>query len=433
MVSPDNQGDRIVRTMNKNWTVWGISELGCWLGHRNPTCGSPSGHDAEDCLGSHLACGIRHVVWDLGRSVLLYHSDLPGATCVGLRQIPADLKAAAHATEAIYRERCQLRAALRYARSNGMTLYGRLCMNRHYAPGSPYRSVFAQNHPHWCEVGQDGWLDVSRLCYGIPEVRRERIAILMEAADIGVDGLHLDFCRQPPMAGYHAVFVNGFQELHGLDPRKLTIQDKDEYLQWCAYRAEAITSLLRDLTMELELFRDRWQRPVPLQVRVPNDGFEANLAAGLDVATWCREGLIDELALSELRWQEGYQQWDDGPYIELGRKHAIPVFASSNCLPRQNAPWRDGKNWSGEVNPHGVNPLVLARRALRSHETGAQGIALYQSDTGVQWPGVRDAVAVMSDPGKLCAYVNDPELAERYPITPENADFGIDNHSLAFA
>jgi hypothetical protein len=166
---------------------------------------------------------------------------------------------------------------------------------------------------------------------------------------------------------------------------------------------------------------------VPVQVRVPNDGFEANLIAGLDVVTWCREGLIDELALSELRWLDEYQQWDDAPYITLGREHKIPVYASSNCLPKQ------GGEWSGEVNPRGVNPLVLARRALRSHEGGAQGIALYQSDTGVQWPGVRDAVASMGNPQVLRSYVNDPEVARRYPITKENAEYGMDNHSAEFA
>jgi len=413
----------------KAWTVWGISELQCWLGHRNPTSNSPSGHDPEDCLDGHLACGIRHVVWDLGRSVLAYHSDLPTATCYGLRPMPPEFKAAARATEAIYRERCQLRAALRHARAHGMTLYGRLCMNRHYNPGSAsaYRSQFAQNHPEWCEVGKDGWLDVSRLCYGIPEHRRERIAILTEAVDIGVDGLHLDFCRQPPMVRYHSVFVNGYQERFGCDPRTLTLTQKDDFLKWCAYRAGSVTDLLRELKAELQPFRERWQRPVPVQVRVPNDGFEANLIAGLDVVTWCREGLIDELALSELRWLDEYQQWDDGPYIDLGREHKIPVYASSNCLPQQ------GGEWSGEANPRGANPLVLACRALRSHELGAQGIALYQSDTGVQWPGVRDAVVSMGNPQVLRSFVNDPEVARRYPITEENAEYGIDNHSAEFA
>lgn len=414
------------------WTIWGISELGCWLGHRNPTCGSPTGHDAEDCLDAHLACGIKHVVWDLGRSVLAYHSDLPGATCMGLRAMPPGLTYMERAQETIYRERCPLRAALRHAKKNDITLYGRLCMNSHYAPGSPHRSAFAQNHPDWCEAHQNGWLDATRLCYGIPEVRRERIDCLMEAADIGVDGLHLDFCRQPPITGYHPVLVNAFLERHGQDPRTLTTEDGEGFLRWCAFRAESVTALLRELRAELDPFRNRWRRAIPVQVRLPNDGLDANLAAGLDVVTWCEEGLIQELALSELRWHRGFPRWDDGPYIELGRHHGIPVYASSNCLPVQNIPWKDGRNWSGEVNPHGVNPWVLARRALRSLEAGARGIALYQSDTGIQWPGVKEAIASMSDIRQLRAYAERRDILEKHPVTDENALFGIDNHSLEF-
>ncbi len=409
------------------WTVWGISELSCWLLHRNPTCGSPSGHDAEDCLDGHLACGIDHVVWDLGRSVLTYHSDLPGATCHGLRSDPPGLRIAERDSEALYRERCQLRAALRHARAKGITLYGRLCMNRHYSPGTLHRSAFAQNHPEWCEVGKDGWLDVSRLCYAIPQYRQERIDILMEAADIGVDGLQLDFVRQPPAVRYHPAFVNAYRLRTGRDARTLTLAQRDEFLDWCRFRAEAVTDLLRELKARLDPFRTRWLRAVPVQVRVPNDGLEGNLVAGFDVRTWCREGLIEELALSELHWLAEYQAWDDAPYIALGAEHHIPVYASSNCLPRQ------GGEWSGEVNPRGLNPLVLARRALASLEAGAQGIALYQSDTGVQRPDVKDAVAAMSDPAALRAYVADPEVARRYPITPENAAYGIDNHSAEFA
>ena len=195
------------------WTVFGISELQCWLGHKNPTASSPTGHDAEDCLGAHQACGIRHVAWDLGRSVLNYHSDLPEATCFGLHELPVrhpeKINVESRIFARVLQERCPLRAAIRYAHHNGMVLYGRLCMNRHYSPGTIHRSWFAQEHPGWCEVDKDGWLDPSRLCFGIPEYREERIAILLEAVSIGVDGLHLDFLRQPPLVRYQHVFVNG--------------------------------------------------------------------------------------------------------------------------------------------------------------------------------------------------------------------------------
>ena len=414
---------------DREWTIWGISELSCWLLHPcNPVFGSPSGHDAEDCLAAHLASGIRHVHWDLGRSVLTYHSDLPNATCPGKpRQILTSPGKSAHrAVDAMVQDRCPLRAALRFAKANQMVLYGWLTANRHYAPGTALQSDFATFHPHWHEGKQNGWLDSSRLCYAIPEVRQERIDILLEVAGLGVDGLMLDFCRQPPLVGYHPALVNPYRQQFGRDPLALTPAQPEDYLHWCAWRTECLTTLLREVKARLTPFRERYQKRLPFQVRVPNDGFAANLTAGIDIVTWCREGLIDELSLSELRWQNDFAAWDDAPYIALGRQYGIPVYGSSNALPRQ------ANGWGGEVNPRGLNPLVLARRALRSHAQGASGIAFYQSDTGIQIPEVQNVVAMFKDPDALRKYTEDDDVRKRWPVTPENADYGIDNHSRWF-
>jgi len=40
-----------------------------------------------------------------------------------------------------------------------------------------------------------------------------------------------------------------------------------------------------------------------------------------------------------------------------------------------------------------------------------------------------EALRAMTDEAELCAFVADPSHAERYPVTPENQDYGIDNHS----
>ena len=411
----------------RDWTIWGVAELGGWVLHRRHYW--PTGHDAEDCIDAHLACNVSHIVLDLGRSVLTYHSDLPGATCYGLGRhyelhyptLSAQEKAFMDAS----RERCQLRAALTYAESQGVMIYGRLCMNRHYSPGGQGRSDFAQNHPEWSEVGRDGWLDATRMCFAIPEYRQERVAILKEAAEIGCEGLVLDFVRQPPAVKYHAAFVNPWRDRTGVDPRTVPVSDKDRFLDWCAFRAESVTALLGELKAALDPMRQKHGRTIPVRVRIPNDGFEANLIAGLDVRAWCRQGLVDEISLSELHWLPGYSDWDDRPYIALGKEHGIPVFASSNCLPVQRS------GWSGQVNPLGVNPLVLARRALASMEAGAQGVSLYQTDVGTYWPGLKDAIAAFSDEDVLRRYVTDPSIIERHPVTEANREYGIDNHSAA--
>jgi len=408
--------------MQVDWTIQGVIELGCWIGHFPRRW--PTGRDAEDCIDAHIDCNIHHLVWELGRSVLTYHSDLPGATCRGFLEEGLVQGAQQRAVEAMYRERCQLRAALQYGREQGCTVYGRLCMNRHYSPGTPHRGRFAQNHPQFLEVHRDGQLDLSRMCYGVPEYRRERIQILLEAASIGCEGLCLDFCRQPPAVRYHHSLVNPWSEQAGVSPRDLTLSaNRDEFLDWCAFRASSVTDMLVELKEELDPLRRRYGRQIPVQVRIPNDGVEANLICGFAVDDWCRRGLVDEIALSELRWIEEYQQWTDEPYLALGRERGIPIYVGNNCLPVQSG------GWSGECNPRGVNPWVMARRALSAHAAGAAGVCVYQTDLGVQWPGQMEALALFADPEKLRAFVEDPRVQARYPLTEENRDFGIDNHS----
>jgi len=117
---------------DSTWTVQGVSELGCWLGHFPSSW--PTGRDAEDCLDAHLDCGISHVIWDLGRSIVNHHSDLPGVTRVWENRAGAELTAQQRAVMQIFEERCQLRAAINHGRQRGAVIYGRLCMNRQRSP-----------------------------------------------------------------------------------------------------------------------------------------------------------------------------------------------------------------------------------------------------------------------------------------------------------
>jgi hypothetical protein len=41
-------------------------------------------HPVEDCIDAHLAVGMDHIVWNCGRSVVDYRSELPGANPVGM-------------------------------------------------------------------------------------------------------------------------------------------------------------------------------------------------------------------------------------------------------------------------------------------------------------------------------------------------------------
>ena len=257
--------------MNENLPklrLWGIAELRCWINHI--PWQYPTGRDTEACLDAHLAAGINNVAWELGRSVLAYHSRLPEATCWGRHDRPGE-HGERPEIERMLGERCSLRVAIRHARANSMTLYGRMCMNRYYRPGFK-RSRWANLHPEFMEIGKDGRVDPSRLCYGVPEVRRERIGILREAAEIGCDGLLLDFCRQPPFLRFHPALVNTWREEHGTDPAGLRLADGQQYMDWCQYRADFKTEFMRELRRALDESPKTGHKRVPVQVRFPNDG-----------------------------------------------------------------------------------------------------------------------------------------------------------------
>lgn len=404
------------------WELWGVAELRCWFNHLFKVPEDPTGPHAEECLDAHLASGMRHVAWELGRSVLAYHSELPDATCWGLHDDLGNLGEKME-LEQMFRERCQLRVALAHAEEKEMVLYGRLCMNRNYHPGFK-RSKVHNAHPEWRELSKNGKPDVTRLCYALPEYREERRNILVEAAEIGCHGLYLDFCRQPPFVRYHPAFVDAYREQRGVDPRDLTLADKEAFLDWCRFRAEFVTTFLRELKEALAASPRLAGRQVPLQVKIPNDGLEANLICGLDVERWCAEGLVDELAPNEMNWLAEYQQFDDRPYIELGEQHGLPVYANVSFNVR------GGKQRTKDNILNGRNPLVLAERVHRLHQPGLAGMAFYQSDTGVQLPGFPELLPRFASRSGLEQLLADKELKQQWPVRKEHENYGLDHHSL---
>lgn len=402
------------------YPTFGIAELYCWVAHM-PDRDWRTGHEVEDCLQAHLDHGLRQVAWKLGRSVIEFHTDLPRATlgdCTGLDAPWAEEYGK------LMRERCCLRAALDFARPHGMTLYGRLGMNRHYSPqahGGAFTSRWAASHPEYCEVSKEGQPDVSRLCYALAEVRQERVELLVEAARIGVDGLQLDFCRQPPMARYHPELVAGFQAQGGADPRTLSPWEGTGFAEWVAYRAGFVTEMLRQLHRELEPVRRETGRAIPVQVRVTDNAPAVDLIAGMDVATWCAEGLIQELSVSSLNWLADFQEHDLRPYTELGRQFGVKVYGGVNALALQRVA-------GGLPGPEDRSPVRLAERALRQYEAGAEGMTLYQSDYAV-WPeDLWPVLPLLGDPAALAAFAADPANRRRWPLTYRNLPYGTDNH-----
>ena len=266
--------------------VLGISEWMCYYANYDKPCPGPKALD--ECVELHLRAGCDHLVWNLGRSVVDYWSELPHITrmCENGDQVGGASWGFVHK---VMDEVCPLRHALALCHGHGAQLWGRLGMNRHYgrADWIGATSRFALDNPAFREVTKPGNEDASRLCYALAEVRRERIDILLECQRIGVDGLVLDFCRQMPMLLYHPALVEPFMAEMGVDPREIDSDDFEQYRAWFQYRADVLTGFMTELRRAVRAQEGKLGRRCPIVARVPDNVRWLMLAYGLDSERWC--------------------------------------------------------------------------------------------------------------------------------------------------
>ena len=390
--------------------VWGIAELWQWLYEKQQT----SGHDSADCLQAHLDHGIRHVMWALGRSTLDYHSALPTSTMYA-----GDTRPETKVIGDSFRHECSLRAALSFAEKNNMIIYGRLGMNRHYgdALGGGLRSEYIAGHPEWMERHRGGQVDSTKVSFAIPEYRAERIAVLLEVAQIGAHGLCLDFCRQPPVARYHPQILDPWMKAGHADPRQM-LTGSPEFLAWAQHRADFVNLFMRDLRAQLRELEQKTKRKTPVMVRIPEATLNMNLMEGLDLRTWLEEAWVDEIALDPL-WIWGFDYPDTTkPYLDLTRPRGVKLFGGVNTT-------------AGKAMK--ANARAFLERINRNHDEGVDGIALFQTDTAVLNAPLKDLL------GPLLPRLGDAEtvgelLAAARKKQPQLSEgerwFGLDNHSL---
>jgi hypothetical protein len=360
--------------------VWAAADLGWWaeaVGRAELT-----GREVEDCLREMRREGFRRVLWSV------HASGERGRELGGRRP---------------------LAAAVAFARRQGMTLYGRLGLNS--IRGA---SHLFETHPEWRCVSRGGALDRTRLSLFFAGVRRERLDMLLAAARLGVDGLCLDFCDLPPMLRYHPELIRGYVFTGGPDPLALALTDED-FMDWCRYRAGFVTRLLRDLRDGLAPVEQERGSPLPVMARVPADGLELNLVAGMDLRTWARNGLVQALCLSPLHWLEGERSESLDPYLALAAETGVAALAGVSLMP-----------------PAGVtpNPMVLADRVAAAWNVGVTGLALDRAETGLRRRELAWILPALGEPERLTRLAGDQDRRRQYPVTDASRLFGIDALSV---
>ena len=395
--------------------VFGISEWMCYYANYGKPCPGPKALD--ECIDLHLQAGCDHLVWNLGRSVVDYWSELPHVTrmCENGDRVGSISWSFVHK---VMDEVCPLRHALALCHGHGAQLWGRLGMNRHYgrADWIGVTSKFALDNPEFREVTKPGNEDASRLCYALPEVRRERIDILLECQRIGVDGLVLDFCRQMPMLLYHPALVEPFMAETAVDPRAIDSDDFEQYRAWFQYRADVLTGFMTELQQAVRAQESELGRRCPIVARVPDNARWLMLAYGLDSERWCAENLVDGLMLSPFPLTREDLSLHVSYHIAVAHRHGklcIGGVGSKGLI----------ESWV-EKNTGFYAPQPAYALAARQYAAGVDGMSLYQSETLVR---MEYLAQLLSDVGTPTIVTEQANALPR-PTRPR-PEIGMDWHA----
>ena len=160
-------------------------------------------------------------------------------------------------------------------------------------------SRFFLDHPQYHTLGPKGE-KVRGLSVAYPEVTDHLAAFYGELASFGADGVSPCFIRGCPMVLYEPIMVEGFRSKYGKDPRDLPSSDPD----WQDYRAQIVTQFMRRMKDELG---DCRLSPLIHGTQALNRRF------ALDIATWVREGIVDDLFIMGHQYDRHDGHFGGGP------------------------------------------------------------------------------------------------------------------------
>ncbi|MBI3921114.1 MAG: hypothetical protein HY318_06830, partial [Armatimonadetes bacterium] len=198
-------------------------------------------------------------------------------------------------------------------------------------------SRFFHRHPEFHCFDSHGQR-VMRLSYAYPEVQAHILALIKEIAGYEPDGVCLGLIRGVPLVLYERPMVAGFMKRYGADPRDLPETDA----RWMAYQASVLTPFVEKAKVCL----NPGQR---LSVIVPGNELDCR-RWGLDVATWVKEGLIDDLLPTGQCFTENDVHRDDPKSLDFdyvnrldGRKNIrlIPLLYPWELFSSDYKAWQD--------------------------------------------------------------------------------------------
>jgi len=246
-------------------------------------------------IWEHARCGFKRIYWRIDGQCSDYQSKVNT-----MRYISAKVHGVFSPTAKAYGRVLQkvdmLRIAVDAAKKYEVELYGWMRFNNY--TGNVQSDFYKQNPQFWeeWEHGHRG----GKLCLAIPEVRRHKIDILVEAASYGLQGLNLGFLRHPPILMFHPALVKSYRQKYGVlpprDPKRPdqrfinTLPPADwDHTRWYQHRADFMTLFGQELRTALKAKRLGHVK-ISIWVRPNHCLFD-----GIDLPAWLEQGLCDEV------------------------------------------------------------------------------------------------------------------------------------------
>jgi len=377
----------------------------------------------QTIFGAQAELGL-NLDWAVGRSWVEYNSDLPYASRFPAIPYEEALKSDSgvkryHPRIIMINKFDPLDEVLANKDRFHKEVTPWLGMNRHYGT-TAYGGMFSSK---WFKENQQWWQwqknadspRSSAVSFFFPEVRKERTDIFLEVAGRNVDGLLIGTCRQVPMLLFHPEMVAAYKEKSGVNPLDID-GSHPGYKDWITWRADFFTEVLRELKKGLAKMKSSSDKDLIVAVRVPLFGLDWNLAQGLDIGQWLKEGLVDRLQLVPLeeRGGEGPRSHNVEPYLLLGTRYNVAIFGGI------------GSTWSWGQGP-GI-PSSL-RRAIGLINAGVDGIEIYESNDHAISQHMRWIMPLFGSREEAVSFLESSNLEAVYPISASTVMFGYDNHS----
>ncbi len=265
----------------------------------------------------------------------------------------------------------------RRGRELGISVFGSLRMSAYYPirehqTAQPFNGTLWHEHPQMRIRRRDGKHN-TQMSYAWEAVRRQRIGVLGEMAQMGCEGVMMDFCRYPNILGYDEPLVEGFKAKYGMTP--LDLPDDDE--RWIDHRCDVMNDFFREVRSHIDEIGRKQGRQIRISVRVPATGYKAY---GFDPETWARERLMD---IFIPHYPSLEKDFDVRPWVAMAKPNGIKVYPGMTPTKTQTSTTEltDAQKKAG-VQPGKVTSMTrddYRRKAWRRYRNGADGTFLFNT------------------------------------------------------